>query len=375
MQIGVDARRIEGQPTGVGRYLINLLREWRISESNERYHLFFSRHCTAYPFLAQDSFIQHVLDRKVISNIKTLWEQAYLPLHLARVPLDVFFSPHYFLPFWLSAPAVVTIHDISYTTLPQEYPLAGRLKYHFCSSWSARHCRTVITTSEFSKREIIKYYEIPESKIAVIPLAVETAFKPLVKSQSIEEIRTKYGLFGPFFFYIGTIFPRRNVPNLLKSFKQVIQKHRDCKLLLIGENHLIPKRNFTRLIVELGLSDHVIWHPYVPEQDLVPLYCAAQALVYPSSYEGFGLPVLEAMACGTPVITTRCASLPEVAGEAGLFVNPQDLNELGDAMIRLLEDKDLRIRLREKGIQQASTFSWSKTAQETLEVIRKVASS
>jgi glycosyltransferase involved in cell wall biosynthesis len=219
----------------------------------------------------------------------------------------------------------------------------------------------------------MRCYEIPESKITVIPLGVETTFKPMANLKPIEEVRKAYGLSGPFFFYIGTIFPRRNVPNLIKGFKLVLEKHREAKLLIVGENHLIPKLDLNRMFNELELSDHVIWRPYIPEQDLVPLYCASEALVYPSSYEGFGLPVLEAMACGTPVVTTRCASLPEVAGEAGLFVDPQDLEEIAEAMLRVLEDFRLRIRLREMGFQRASAFPWSKTAQETLEVMRKAA--
>ncbi len=374
MRIGVDVRRMEFQPTGVGRYLINLLKEWGVSDPNEQYHLFFSQKENLYPFLSQDCFTHHVLNGKLVWNAKTLWEQVYLPLYLARIPLDVYFSPHYFLPFWPSAPTVVAIFDISYTALPQEYPLSGRLKYHFCSSWSAKHCRAVITASEFTKDEIMKYYKIPASKIIVIPLGVETVFRPLVNSKPIEEVKSKYGFLGPFFLYIGTIFPRRNVPNLLKSFRTVIQKHSDCKLLLVGENHLIPKCDLIRLLAELGLSDHVIWHRYIPEQDLVPLYCGAQALVYPSSYEGFGLPVLEAMACGTPVITTRHSSLPEVAGEAGLYVDPYSLNDLTDAMIHILESNTLRAELRQKGLNQAGRFSWSRTARETMNVFRKIAS-
>ncbi len=373
MRIGIDARRMQVKPTGVGRYLSNLLHEWSISEPHEDYSLFFSYQETAYPFLKQNCFTQCVLDERFVGSIKTLWEQLYLPLYLKKIPLDVFFSPQYFLPFWLSSPTVVTIHDISYTALPPEYPLAGHWKYHYFSRWAARHAAAVITPSEFSKQEILKHYGIPESKIVVIPLAPERIFRPLTDSHTLESIKSKYGLKGPFFFNIGTILPRRNIPNLLRSFKRLLEKHKDIYLLIVGENHLRPSSTFDQLISDLRLSDNVIWHSYIPEEDLVPLYCAAHALVYPSSYEGFGLPVLEAMACGTPVITTRQSSLPEVAGEAGLYVDPHSLNDLTDAMINILENNFLRAELRQKGLKQASRFSWSRTARETMDVFRKIA--
>lgn len=370
MRIGIDSRRIQHRPTGVGRYLINLLHEWSRSDPDLEYLLFFSSPEFNDSILNEGCFSRHVLDERVVGNAKTLWEQIYLPLYLRRLKLDVFFSPNYLLPIWMSTPGVVTIHDISYTAVPEEYPRMGRLKYHSLSKWAAQHARAVITPSQFSRQEIIKHYRVDESKIYVIPLAAERVFMPRTGLQALKAIQSKYNLHDPYFFYIGTIFPRRNVPILIKAFKQVVAKHKEAKLLIVGQNHLMPKINLLKMVDELGLMNHIIWKTYVPEEDLVPLYCAAWGLVYPSTYEGFGLPVLEAMACGVPVITTWYSSIPEVAGDAAMYINPYNLNELAQGMIDLLEDNRLRAQMREKGLKQAGAFSWERTARETLDVLK-----
>jgi glycosyltransferase involved in cell wall biosynthesis len=229
----------------------------------------------------------------------------------------------------------------------------------------------IITISEHTKKDLIKYLKISPEKIETILLGVDPTFQVLPEKK-INEIRKKYKLPEKFILYLGSEQPRKNFQTLLKSFKDLIKNSdlKDIKLLKVGSSQIseIERNKIYNLIESLGIKDEVIFKGYVLESDLSSIYNAADLLVYPSLYEGFGLPPLEGMASGTPVITSNTSSLPEVVGDAGIMVDPMDVNALTESIYQVLTDTDLKNKMIRKGLERSKMFTWEKTAQKTFNI-------
>jgi len=367
--IGVDGRSLfSGQQTGVSRYLRNLLNHLPPLPGTLLITLYVDR----TPSQGEESWKQ--VDIRPVSSRwfsqKRLWENLALPRALAQEGCSLYFSPAYVLPLRLPCPGVVTIHDISYEVHPEWFPpLRSRYIRHFARR-SARKATRILTDSEFSRAEICRHYRISPEKVRAIPLAADPGFFERPGPEKVAAARRRYELPEEFGLYVGSIHQRRQIPEMIRAMGLARRARAiDHHLVLVGHNNFHPPISMDRLIADSGGEGFVRWIDFVPEADLRALYAAADFVTYISRYEGFGLPVIEAMAAGRPVVTARAASLPEVAGDAALLVDPQSVDDIADAYARLATDFGLREELAQRGSDRAQAFSWDRTARETLAVL------
>jgi glycosyltransferase involved in cell wall biosynthesis len=360
MKIGIDCHNLEGIRTGAGRYLMNLLKYW--AKENAEFILYFKDQ------IPEDIPESKNFQKKFLKSRSNAWfEHILLPRAIKKDGINIFFSPFYILPFKLSRniKTAVAIHDISYEAHPEWYSWQNRILLRWISKRSVKKADMIFVCSEFTKSEILKYYKIKLEKIFVIPLAADEEF---TLYHSMEG--TEYGIKDKFIFYLGAIFNRRFIPEIIEAFKKIADKFPEYQFLISGPNYTHPFVDIDNLIKKTNQKigrEAILYINYISDKDLINLYNEADLFIWLSSYEGFGLPPLEAMACGTPVITTKMASLPEVVGDAALFVeNPKDIDEIIHAINKMLSDERARNWFIAEGLKQAHKFSWRKTAEETL---------
>lgn len=297
------------------------------------------------------------------------WEQTVLPLWSAVDRLDVLHSPVNVLPRASPAPGVLTIHDLSFLRLPDRLSASRRRYLSVAARTSARHARRIIAVSESTRDDVVELLGVPPERVTVIPLAADERYRP-ADEMAIGAFRARKNLAEPFVLFVGTLEPRKNVSTLLRAFA-ALSKEIPHKLVLVGAQGWMTAEMYETL-QRLGLADRVRLTGFVPVEELPLWYSAADVFAFPSSYEGFGLPPLEAMACGAAVITSAVSSLPEVVGDAAVIVPPGDVDELAGALRRVLADPKLRADLGRKGIVRAGLFSWERMAQQTAQVYRDV---
>ena len=292
-----------------------------------------------------------------------MWEQGVLPTQIGR---NLLWSPCNTGPLAV-ARQVVTIHDCAFHDQPDAFSRRFAAWYHWLVPRLARRIRRVITISKFSRDRLLDYCRIPERKVVVIPQGVEDRFRPL-EPEIIAQTREAVGLPPRYVLYVGSLVPHKNLARLLRAWNVVSPAHPNLSLVLVGApNHVFRSAGLTELdrsVVSLG---------YVPEQHLPAVYGGAELFVFPSLYEGFGLPVLEAMACGTPVLTSNVTAMPEVAGDAALLVDPYSFESLAEGLQRLLCSSELRTKLAQRGRKRAREFSWDRTAEATWRVLGETA--
>jgi len=374
MRIGIDARSLEEERgTGVARYLRNLLREFARIAPDNRYVLYFKERVADDDLLNQACFLKEQVKMSFLPRKKVLWEQAFLPKAIARSGVEVLFSPSYLTPLFSPAKSVVTIHDITYEVNPGWFHPKERLKMRTLARLAARRANRIIAVSQTTKNDLIQRYKVVPEKVSIVYEASDPKFRPIEDKNLLKMVKEKYQLKDKFIFYLGSLFARRNIPRLLEAFQRVIDEFGEVQLLIVGEDRAYPSQDIPRLVSQLALNEKVIWFEYVSEDDLPLLYNAAELFVYPSSYEGFGLPVLEAMASGRPVVTSNLSCLPEITGKAALLVDPTNPEEMAEAMVKILKDEKLMERLSQEGLKRAESFSWRRTAEETLKVFEEVA--
>lgn len=296
-----------------------------------------------------------------------LWMHLLLPLRAARAGVDLLHIPTGVLPLAPPCPTVVTVLDVTILRRPHDFTLWHRAYAHWMLPYAVRRAVRVITISESSRQDIVRQLDVPEGRVSVTPLAASPAFRRLTPAE-LETVR-RPGTEGPFVLTVGTIQPRKNLKGLLRAMADLRAAGRTWPLVLAGP---LGWRYHDTLqeIDRLGLRDSVRLLGRVPLPQLVGLYNAASVLVYPSFYEGFGLPVLEAMACGCPVIASNTSSLPEVVGGAGILVEPGDPSALAGAIRSVMEDEAIAERLVAAGLERAAGFSWARCAQETVKCYR-----
>jgi glycosyltransferase involved in cell wall biosynthesis len=296
------------------------------------------------------------------------WTLVGLPLAIRRGGINLLHAPAYTAPFWSTVPMVLTIHDVSYARHPAWFPYRRdalrRAFYRRC----ALSATLVITDSEFSAAEIHAAYGIDRQRIVVVPLGVDASFQATVSDESA----LPAGISAPYLLHVGDLHERRNLPMMVGA---VLEARRlgplpALRLVLAGIDRGVGDA-VADVAARAGRPDAVVRLGSIPEASLRALYRSALALVYPSLYEGFGLPILEAMACGTPVLASRAASIPEVVGDAGLLLNPNDSAEWAAAIVRVAGDESLRGALRASGLARAASFTWTRTARQTLDVYRR----
>jgi len=364
--IGVDARCLAGQPTGVGRYVHHLVRAMAAIDPSVRFRLYLPAGRAEIP--PGERIEAAILGRisGLPDNVFT-WTHVRLPAHLARHPVDLLHGTHYTLPALCPVPAVVTLHDITFDLHPEWYTRRARLSFGGFAGSSARKARHVLTVSECSRKDIISSYGVDAAKVTSVPLAPDPRFRPVTEAGELARVRERYRLGEPYVLHVGSITPRRNIGRLLDAFAGVRRGGGRPTLVLAGRVEP-PSPPVEADIRRRGLADAVRVAGYVDGGDLPALYSGAAVVAYPSLYEGFGLPVIEAMACGVPVLASSGSCFPEVAGDAALLVDPEDTGAIESGLRSLLTDEPLRRKLIERGFVRAASFTWERAARETLAV-------
>lgn len=365
----LDLRTATAHFPGIGRYVVNLARAMvPLLASQER--LILLRDPTRpSPWNLSALAGERVQVVDVPFSPFSLRQQWAVPRLLARLGADLYHSPYYLMPYCPGVPAVLTVHDLIPLRLPRQSTLQARLLFRWTMALALRTVHQVVAVSEATRRDLLRWFRVPAGRVTVIPEAADPAFFPRPPAE-IETVRRRYGLPDSFVLYVGSNKPHKNLPRLVEAWAQITEHGIRNTLVLAGPwdpRYPEPRRRAE----QLGL-ENVRWLGPVPEADLPALYSAATLFVFPSLYEGFGLPVLEAMACGVPVVCSDTSSLPEVAGDAALRVNPTDVEALAAAIERALADEALRADLRATGLERARQFTWEAVAQKTLGVYRQM---
>jgi glycosyltransferase involved in cell wall biosynthesis len=366
--VGVNAHLLslaEGyRSAGITSYIFHLLRHLPGIAKEMEYTVFLSekRYAGGPGLQLQRSRLPTHLP-----PVRILWEQALLPWIVQREALDLVHTTAFVGPLASSCPFVVTVHDLSFLFFPQSFRSLRRSYLRVFARMSVRQARRVIAVSESTKNDLVKLYGISPAKIDVVYNGVDASFQPL-PADRVASFRQQNRLPDRFILFVGTLEPRKNIVRLIEAYAKLPKER--LPLLLVGGKGWFYDEIFAR-VEALGLTGEVHFVGFVPAEDLPLWYNAADLFVYPSIYEGFGLPPLEAMACGTAVITSTASSLPEVVGKAGRLVDPTDTDALAGAMAQVLGNRDVQQELEAAGLVQAAGFSWESAARGTVDSYRR----
>ena len=373
MKIGIDARFYSSAFTGIGRYSYELIKNLTVLDTENNYVV----------FLNNPQFDEFICPnerwKKILADTPhySLREQTHFKKVITKENVDLMHFTHFNAPIFYRGKSVVTIHDLTLTLYPgakMRSPLR-RFAYHQTISSIARRSKKIIAVSNKTKEDIVHFLKVNPNKIDVIYEASNETFRVLPQEyieQNLPNIKAKYGITTPYLLYTGVWRDHKNLINLLRAFSILKNNHEfSGQLVITGKED--PHYPEVKQTAELfSLADHVKFTGLVPEEDLIALVNGATAYVMPSFYEGFGLPILEAFACGTPVACSRSSCLPEIAGEGNaLFFDPHCPMEIAEALKKITTDEELRTTLRTRGLNRAQEFSWQKTAEQTLAVYRE----
>ncbi len=306
-----------------------------------------------------------------------LWTQWRLPLDLfvSNLKPDVFFSPTHYAPRFSPIPTVVSVMDLSYLYFPEMFNKSDLLQLRNWTAYSVKQASKILTISNSSKDDIMKEYKVEKDRVVVTHLGIKETVTLTPHIYSMSQLKAKYDLTDNYILFVGTLQPRKNITRLIKAFAKVAKDEKlpkDLQLVIVGRKGWLYEE-ILDAPKELGIEEHVKFLENVEDDELPYFYKNALCFVLPSLYEGFGLPVLEAMKQGCPVITSNISSLPEAGGDAALYVDPEDIDDIAEKITQLVKSEKLRKELVEKGKAQVKKFSWEKTAKETLEVLKEVA--
>ncbi len=371
MHIAIDAHSVGANLAGNESYITNLIEALAEIDTLNRYTLYVTKQIAVERF--QNRW-PHVDVRLTLPHTPLIRIPLTLTRELRRRPIDLL-HVQYTAPLWTPCPVVATIHDLSFEHLPQTFTRRSRAQLRLTVRRTARNAAHVIAPSEFSRRDITKTYNIKESRVSVTPLAAPDYFAPVTNAKKLSQVRVAHGIKGDYILAVGSVQPRKNLPRLIAAYADLRRARAHAKLpqlVVVGKLGWLYEETL-RAVEEHAVGDYVLWTGYVPESDLPALYTGALCFIYPSYFEGFGLPPLEAMQCGAPVIVGNQTSLPEVVGDAGLLIDPFNQQAIADALARVIDDASLRASMRCKGLAQAKKFSWRKTAQLTLDVYERTA--
>ena len=363
LRIAIDARKLHDY--GIGTYVRNLTHCLARRDDPDHYVLLCRPRDVDYVRSLGPRF-EPLAEQAANYSVR---EQLSIPLALSRARVDLFHAPHYVVSPLTRIPYVVTIHDCIHLRFPQYLP--NRLAPLYARTMmraAAKRAKRVLTVSEASKQDILHYLRIPADKVEVIYNALDTRLAASPTTEDMARVRERFQLTSPFILYAGNIKPHKNVDRLIEAYS--ILRRRGVlgvKLLIIGDE-ISKYPNLRRLVHRFQLHQHVRFLGFVPEATLSALYRLASVFVFPSLYEGFGLPPLEAMAAGAPVITSNVSSLPEVVGDAALLIDPMDAGAIADAMSRVLGEPDLRADLIRRGFDRIRAFSWERSVARVHEV-------
>lgn len=377
MRVAIEIQPVlDKKLTGVGWYTDNFIRRIKnFAKEGEKFYLL------GMDFYGKAGELEECLSPNV--ELKTnglihygiyrrIWK--FIPFidygTFFKTKADIFHFFNFVSPPYVKGKIVITVYDMVYKVFPETMEKANYIKLDQNLRRSCEAASAVVTISENSKKEIIEYMGVEASRIHIIPPGVDCLrYRPLKDGEELIPIRAKYGLPQDYFLYLGTIEPRKNIESIVEAFRIYRDRGGESQLVIAGKKGWMYERVF-ELVKRYGLEGHVIFPGYVEEGDKPLIYGGAKAFLFPSLYEGFGMPPLEAMACGVPVITSNTSSLPEVVGDAGLMVEPMDVEGLAQHMKQLEEDEELCRELRQKGLERAAKFSWESSVEKLMELYR-----
>ncbi len=363
MLIGIDASRAaRARRTGTEAYSLHLTQALVESGCDHQFRL--------YSPAPIPSNLAGGVQVRVIP-FPRLWTHLRLAWEINRHPPDVLFIPSHVMPLFCPVPAVVTVHDLGYLHYPQAHRPFDRRYLDVTTRRHAHWAAHMIADSLATQADLIRYYRADPERITVVYPGRDESLGRIEDPGAVAAAKARYGIGGDYLLYLGTLQPRKNLVRLVEAFARLQSSGSRVQLVLAGPRGWLYDELFSR-VAETGLAGRVILPGYVADEDKAPLLSGALALVYPSLYEGFGLPVLEAMACGTPVLASNVSSLPEVTGDAALLVDPLDVDAMTAGMARLVTDHGLRRSLVEKGYVQVGKFSWTRAANQVLEVFESI---
>ena len=369
MRIAIDARKL--YDFGIGTYIRNLLRGLAKIDQTTDYVLFSRPQDASFAATLGENF-RSVPER---AGRYSVAEQISIPLAVKRQQVNLFHAPHYVLPLCTPGRTVVTIHDCIHLTFPDYQQ--NRLAYAYARaslSIAAQKSDRIFTVSEQSKGDILRFFKVPPEKVVVTPNAIEDRFAVPPSRDFVQQIRERYQLSQSYILYVGNIKPHKNLERLIEAFHYVrTQGRSEMELVIVGDE-ISKLQALRRAIHKYDLHRWVRFHGHVSDDTLAVFYRLASVFVFPSLYEGFGLPPLEAMASGTPVVTSNVSSLPEVVGDAAVLVDPYSAQAIADGILKVLHSSHLRDSLREKGLARVKQFSWEQSAARVREVYGEVAS-
>jgi len=378
MKIGIEAHTLEGGRTGVGRVLINVLRQWDSFDlSNDlEFILYFKKNIPNDLGLTKSNFKYKRLRAPLSIQSNALFRHWSVCWRATKDKLDILFCPDYVSPIFYFKKTALILHDISYEVRPEIYSwpnIWDRILLKKFSKISAKRAKYIFVVSEYTKKEVVKHYKVNQNKIFVIPNAVSNSFKVIKNQEEIQKIKDKYHIKDRYICYAASIVNRRHLDKVIKAFERIGKKLPQYQFLLIGRNHTSPFINIDNLVSKVNQRlnrQAILRQDFVKGEDLPLIYNGSDLSIYLSEYEGFGLPVLESVACGTPAVTSPVTSIPEVIGQSAIYVNdPKNVDQIEEAIYKGLTDQELRQDLISKGLEQVDKFSWEKSAKKCLDVL------
>jgi glycosyltransferase involved in cell wall biosynthesis len=364
MHIGIDARLTYYRIGGISTYVRRLVQALETLDTENRYTVFHSRK-------AQDSLVTRFGSAKLSTPAHHRWERLALTVELARFRLDILHSPDFIPPLHGARKQVITVHDLTFLHYPQYLSADSRRYYNAQIAQATKQADHLLADSEATKIDLVNMLGVPADKITVHMLGVDESFQPLPK-EILKHYRQELDLPPEYFLFVGTFEPRKNIAGLLQAYQTLLKTLPDAPpLVLAGRRGWLFDETMAA-IRQMGLDQHIVWRDNVSQEALPAVYNMALALITPSFYEGFGLPALEAMACGTLPIVSNRSSLPEVVGDVGLQIDPDHLDTLTAAMQRVLTDTAWREQMRAAGLKRAAAFTWENTAKIALATYQKV---
>jgi len=373
MHIGIDAHAIGAQQGGNETYIANLIKSLAEIDGDNLYTIYLANAGAAAQW--REGFTNRYKNfsvRLLPPPTPLVRVPVYLTYELFRRPVDVL-HVQFTAPPFCRVPVVATIHDLAFERMPETFTRRGSFQLKLTVRRTAKKAARIATVSEYSRQDLLSIYKLTPEKVVVTYNGIESSFapRPSVPNEA-EEVRRRFGVSRDFLLAVGSLQPRKNMVRLIRAYARLRSEREDFRpqLVIVGRKLWLASEIFDE-VKRQRWADDVILTGYVPDEDLPALYRAARAFVYPSLFEGFGLPPLEAMACGTPVVTSDVSSLPEVTGDAALLIDPNDERALANALIEIVNNEGLRAELRERGIAQAKKFTWRAAAEKTLSLYQE----
>ena len=370
MKIGVDIRTLSFRRGGISRYTYNLLKNIIKIDSRNSYYLF-NYHKSPYEWINLGKNVKEIVLRLPQRyGLKTFWENVYLPTVLKKIKIDLWFGPDFTIPKLINIPSLITVHDLIFMKFHnlQENKLSQEIsvKVHY----SIKKSNKIIVPSNFTREQVLKEFNVKDHKIVVIPEAADEYFHRIDNQALISRVLNQYNIHFPYILFVGETSKRKNLIRLLKAFYLLKSENKiDKRKLLIVGKRTIDTDYIIEESQKLNISRDVIFTDYIPDNDLPFLYNGADVFVFPSLYEGFGIPPLEAMQCETPVAASNITSIPEVVGNGAVLFDPYDVTDISEKIDLILNSRIDLVKLKKNALRQAQNFSWERSSRETLSVI------